>query len=268
MTRLGRNHGAYHGETIDIDGVLRETLAAARHHGWTLELLDAAPGVSLPILTRAPRMAPSEGWVPRAYLSTGIHGDEPAGPLAVRDLIKADAFPSAAWLTVCPCLNPTGFPRNTRAAASGIDLNRDYREPRSPEIRAHSEWLLRQPLFDVTLCLHEDWEAAGFYVYELNPDRRPSLAERIVDSVRDVCPIDLSPAIDGRPAMGGIIRPDIDPARRPDWPEALFLLQHKTRLSYTVESPSDFALATRVAALDRAVRAALADLGPTAAPPA
>jgi hypothetical protein len=60
--------------------------------------------------------------------------------------------------------------------------------------------------------------------------------------------------------VNGIIRPSIDPLSRPDWPEALFLVAHKTRLSYTLEAPSDFPLETRVKALAAGVNAALRGL--------
>ena len=109
------------------------------------------------------------------------------------------------------------------------------------------------------MCLHEDWEAHGFYVYEVNPDNRPSLAEKMVAVVRGVCPIDHSPLIDGREARDGIIRPNIDPALRPEWPEAFYLVMHHTRLSYTLEAPSDFPLAVRVAALVAATKAAVVE---------
>jgi hypothetical protein len=105
--------------------------------------------------------------------------------------------------------------------------------------------------------LHEDWESHGFYVYELNPDDQPPLAEAIVEAAGKVCPVDCSPTIEERPAHNGIIRLRINPAERPQWPEALYLITHKTRLSCTLEAPSDFALGTRVAALVAAVRAAL-----------
>lgn len=218
--------------------------------------LRAAPGLSLPVLMRPPSRQSVDAR--RIYISTGIHGDEPAGPLAVASLLRGDALPAEAWLYCCPCLNPTGFPRNTRAAASGLDLNRDYRHLQSPEIRAHVEWLQQQPAFDVAFCLHEDWEASGFYLYELNPDGLRSIATDIVDGVRPVCPIDPSPLIDGREAIDGIISPRIDPALRPEWPEALYLVDQKTRLSYTLESPSDFELPERVEALERGVMAGLA----------
>jgi hypothetical protein len=69
--------------------------------------------------------------------------------------------------------------------------------------------------------------------------------------------VDFSETIEGRAAHGGIIRPNINPQERPDWPEALYLISHKARQGYTLEAPSDFPLATRVAALVAAVNAAV-----------
>jgi hypothetical protein len=166
-------------------------------------------------------------------------------------------WPDDADIWICPCLNPTGFSLNRRENADGVDLNRDYFHLRSAEIRAHVAWLNQQPNFDLTLCLHEDWESHGFYVYEVNPDHEPSLGEKMMLAVSKVCPIDLSTVIEDRPAQGGIIRPDLDPAKRPQWPEALFLVRNKTRHCYTLEAPSDFPLPTRVAALVTAVRVVL-----------
>jgi len=153
-----------------------------------------------------------------------------------------------------------GFTLNRRENDRGIDLNRDYRHFKSDEVQAHVKWLKSQPHFNLTLCLHEDWESHGFYVYELNPDRRPSLARCIVEAVARVCPIDLSPQIEGREANGGVINPNLDPNSRPEWPEAFWLLQNKTRQSCTLEAPSDFPLETRVSALADGVNAALARL--------
>jgi hypothetical protein len=258
--RLGRNRGGYLGEAIDIGFVLREGLSAAHRHGWRSKLLAASPNLDLYTLHRPAAVSDTVHPPLRIYLSTGIHGDEPAGPLAMLRLLEENPWPGRAELWACPCLNPTGFPLNRRENAGGADLNRDYRHLETLEVRAHTAWLRRQPQFDVCFCLHEDWEAHGFYIYELNPDHRPSLAEKMVEAVSAVCPIDRSPEIEGRPAQGGIIRPDLDPNSRPQWPEAFFLIQNKTRLSYTLEAPSDFGLAVRVAALVSAVRSALAQL--------
>ncbi|MDB6022798.1 MAG: hypothetical protein JWQ04_2655 [Pedosphaera sp.] len=256
MQRLGKNVGKYFGEGIDIQRVLAEIEHAAEAHGWKSEAFLTGDSHRLLGLTRTVPQAEK-----RVYISTGIHGDEPAGPLAVLQMLQENRWPANVDLWLCPCLNPTGFPLNSRENAKGIDLNREYLEPKAEEIRAHIAWLERQPSFDVCFCLHEDWESEGFYVYELNPDNQPSYAKAIISRVEEICPIDMSLMIEGRPALNGIISPSMDPRSRPQWPEAFYLLTHKTRLSYTVEAPSDFQLVTRVAAEVAAVRAVLDLIG-------
>ncbi len=257
MRRLGKNISGYRGETIDIAAVQSECLAAARSHGWAVEEIHPAPRLILGLTRPASRITPADGGQWRVYLSTGIHGDEPAGPLAALRLLNENAWPPGLNLWLCPCLNPAGFELNRRETREGLDLNRQYLGPAAKETVAHIAWLRRQPPFDLCLCLHEDWEARGFYLYELNPDHQPSLAEPMIARIGEACPIDRSELIEGRPAHNGIIRPSIDPRTRPQWPEAFFLLMEKTRLSYTLEAPSDFPLALRVAALATGVNTAL-----------
>jgi len=263
MRRLGKNVNGYFGERIDITRILSDCVEAARAHGWVIEEIPVDGKLSLLALSRRAQAAnhapPEIRWPPRVYISAGIHGDEPAGPLAVRQLLREDAWPAEFDLRLCPCLNPQGFLLNRRENDQGLDLNRQYLKPAASETQAHIAWLERQPSFDLCFCLHEDWESHGFYVYELNSDNRPSLAEAIVQRVAEVCPIDLSESIEGRPAREGIIRPGVDPRSRPDWPESFFLLTRKTHLSYTLEAPSDFPIAVRVAALVTAVQAGLAN---------
>ncbi|HVM49535.1 MAG TPA: M14 family metallocarboxypeptidase [Candidatus Acidoferrum sp.] len=262
MKRLGNNVRGYSGELIHIGAVLDDCLDAAHAHGWNVEDIHAETNT----LGLSRRAAPGALAPPRLYISTGIHGDEPAGPLAARDLLRQNAWPAGLELWLCPCLNPAGFILNRRENAQGIDLNRDYLNPQSPATAAHIAWLKRQPPFDLCLCLHEDWESHGFYLYEQNPDAQPSLAEGILEAVAKACPIDLSETIEGWPAQRGALRPKLDPASRPKWPEALFLITHKTRLSYTLEAPSDFPLSARVAALVAGVNAAIGRLARRRAP--
>jgi len=256
VQRLGKNINGYLGDTIDIGVVLADCIHAARAHGWKIEELPAAPKPNLLAFTRESSVLQEKEAV-RIYLSTGIHGDEPAGPLAVRNLLQQNRWPADVSLFVLPCLNPTGFALNRRENDEGTDLNRQYLHPKAEETLAHIAWLKRQPNFDLCLCLHEDWESYGFYVYELNPENRPSLAPGMIEKVSQVCPIDLSEVIEGRPAQGGVIRPALDPRTRELWPESFYLLTQKTQLSYTLEAPSDFPITTRVAALEAAVGAAL-----------
>jgi hypothetical protein len=254
VQKLGKNLGGYGGETIDIRAVLGQIKSAAASHGWASETFHTRQGFEWLALHRPARTGASRK---RIHISAGIHGDEPAGPLAALKLIQENRWPDPAEIFLLPCLNPPGFALNQRANPDGIDLNRDYRHPKAAETRRHIEWLQRQPQFDLYFCLHEDWESLGFYLYEQNPDAQPSLAPAIIAAVAPVCPVDPSETIEGRPASGGIIRPNLAPHERPDWPEALYHITHKSRQGYTLEAPSDFPLPTRVHALVAAVNAAM-----------
>lgn len=258
MQPLGLNRGGYHGERIDIQRIVAETHRLALAAGWREERLLAGTDRELVCLTRPPQ-TPSLALPPRLYVSAGIHGDEPAGPLALLRMFQRDLWPDNAALWVCPCLNPTGCIRTTRENDAGVDLNRDYLNPSTLEVKAHVEWLSRQPNFDAVICLHEDWESSGFYCYELNPTSGDTLAEGIIEAVREVCPIESAAMIDGRPASApGIIYPSIDPSSRPQWPEAFWMWQRGRGRSLTLESPSDFPLPVRwetlVTATVRALR--------------
>jgi len=267
VERLGKNHGGYHGDTIDIRAVLRDVEIAAPTHGWTSETFGGQGEFNLlafhrqPLSTLNPLARRSEAKTAqpsaRIYLSTGIHGDEPARPLAGLRLLQENKWPASAELWFCPCLNPVGFALNRRENADGKDLNRDYRHLETAEVRAHIAWLERQPRFDLYLCLHEDWESHGFYLYEQNPDGKSSFAETMVNAVQKICPIDPSEIIEDRPAKDGIIRPNLDPRTRPQWAEAFYLIVNKSRLGYTLEAPSDFPMATRVDALVTGVNAVM-----------
>ena len=257
MDRLGKNIGKYLGETIDIRAVLEDARKAADQYGWSSEIFYDGGDFKLPALHRESR---SKANRKRVYISAGIHGDEPASPLAALKLLQENRWPENIELWLCPCLNPVGFTLNTRENVTGVDLNRGYLNPVVVEIVAHIAWLERQPKFDLTMMLHEDWESLGFYLYEQNPEGRPSFAEKIIEAVEKVCPIDRSEMIEGRPASGGIVRPNIDPRSRPDWPEAFYLITHKTRQSYTIEAPSDFPIPMRVNALVAAVNTAVNNL--------
>ncbi len=255
MQRLGRNNGRYCGETIEIGSVLQRLEAVGSHHKWTIEHLELPGMERLLALSRTPSTVTK-----RVYVSAGIHGDEPAGPLAVCQLLEEDNWPSSVGIWICPCLNPSGFRLNSRENAQKADLNRDYWHLESDEVARHVAWLEKQPTFDVTLCLHEDWEAQGFYLYELNPDETPSLAEPIINAVAEVCPIDRSSTIEGWPADNGVLRPPFRPEERPGWPEAFYLVLNKCRQSYTLETPSDYPLKTRVQAQVVALRQVLESL--------
>src|SRR5204863_9203059 len=66
----------------------------------------------------------------RFGLFAGIHGDEPAGVLALIRLIEhlsAERDLAAGYrLYIYPACNPTGLVARTRLSAAGKDLNREF----------------------------------------------------------------------------------------------------------------------------------------------
>ncbi|MBL9212726.1 MAG: M14 family metallocarboxypeptidase [Opitutaceae bacterium] len=241
---LGFDPGSF---AARIEGVARDRGFRVEHFGR----VDGIPQLALTRRTAGPR--------PRIYLSAGIHGDEPAPPLALLDLLEAGCFDERATWFICPLLNPAGFVARTRGNGAGLDLNRDYRHRLSAEIQAHTRWLNAQPNFDLALCLHEDWESEGFYLYEITAQPHPVLARAIVHAVAAVCPIEAATTIDGRDVTEpGIIHPAADPHLRDQWPESIYLHAHHTPLGYTLETPSSRPLAQRIAAQRLAITTALA----------
>jgi len=228
--------------------------AAAHAAGFTEEKFGEINGHPLLAYTKL-----SSDTRPKIYLSAGIHGDEPAPPWALLRLVQEGFFDACCSWFIFPLLNPTGFTQRTRENFSMIDLNRDYKALHTTEVCAHVAWLKRQPRFDLVICAHEDWEATGFYLYELNLENRATLAHAILDAARTHSPIDQAAVIDGREsAEPGIIRPTIDPVLRETWPEALYLAYQHCALNYTIETASAQPLEQRITTQAAVLRAALA----------
>ncbi len=240
----------------DPTALVARFLAAASAAGFRVERFGEIAGCPLLALTKR-----TAGLKPRIYLSAGIHGDEPASSLAALELLESGVFDDRAVWFLCPLLNPEGLRRGIRENPTGIDLNRDYRQPQAPESAAHVAWLRRQPNFDLSVCLHEDWESTGFYLYELNSGPTLTPAETILERTSAFLPIEPSALVDGREAIKGIIRPVIDATIRENWPESIYLRsEHHSPLHYTFETPSRSPLELRVAALKAAALAVIEPL--------
>ncbi len=269
MQRLGRNKGGYFGERIEIATVLSDIDELAQARGWISEVfLDwpASPTKTLtPAISRTdqPKLRAytrrAAGLAKRVYISAGIHGDEPAGPLALRELFDQNAWPEHVEFCIVPCLNPTGFQRGTRENYENVDLNRDYRQGVTEEVKAHIQWLARQAEFDLTLTLHDRLgiEPVFMYMRVESASSLTSLAGVMIDAARFVCPIETAELVDNWDCKDGIIRPNLNPEQRPQWAESIYLIKTGSHQSYTIEAPSDFPLPLRVSALCAAVKAAL-----------
>lgn len=242
--------------TFDWPGYLTAFGRAAAEAGFHQRVLEETAAGPLAVWERG-----DAG--PSVYLSAGMHGDEPAGPLALLEMIESGALPHVIRWSLCPAVNPTGLALGTRENADGIDLNRDYLRRSTAEVQAHAAWLESRPVPNLFISLHEDWEARGFYFYEINlgPDI-PARAAAILDAVKPWFEPDAGHEIDGHsPRAPGWIYHEAEADVPEGWPEAIFLAKLGCQLSFTFETPSHAPLDQRVAAHLAAVRAALSVIG-------
>jgi hypothetical protein len=201
-----------------------------------------------------------QGHGPPIYLSAGIHGDEPAGPMAVTRLLETSPawFRRHSWV-IFPCLNPWGYEHGVRRNARDLDLNRLWREKREPEIRAVRR-TIHGMQFELAYLMHEDYDARGFYLYELAP-QKDSHGGNLVRAVRKILPVDSRRVIEGRRVSApGLICRDASYRLegRKRWPEALYLIGRHAGHLFNMETPSTgFGLGVRIAAQIRGLRAAL-----------
>lgn len=230
---------------IDLQEFNSSLTQLARSRGFSVRTITTIEDYDILALHREANNPPQPNPL-RLYLSAGLHGDEPAGPLAILAMLKQDRLPETFDITLCPLLNPTGIARGSRESKSGIDLNRDFRLLSSPETAAIVEFLNPLPAFDLTACLHEDWESTGFYFYAA--DAPSSLSQKILSRVAAIAPIDEASEIDGHPSVKGLIEVPAHAslADREDWPEAFYLQSKARHPHFTFESPSAFPIEERI----------------------
>ncbi len=119
--------------------------------------------------------------LPSIALAAGVHGDEPAGPWALLAFVAEGRLDQRYSYRIWPCTNPTGFIAGTRESADGIDLNRTFgRGGGSPEAKAILT-ANRDHAFALSIDLHEDVDAIGFYCYEYGGAELGRAAIRALD---------------------------------------------------------------------------------------
>ena len=181
--------------------------------------------------------------------------------MAVLDLLRRNAFPDNANYTLFPLINPSGLATGTRENAEGIDLNRDYGlSPRSYETQTQLDWI-GECQFGLTLCLHEDDEGEGFYIYSHARDGDgPDYPEIALAAAAPFTGIDMRQEIDGMPARNGRMfpPPDVMHPSRADLPEALRLFfHHGAQVTLTTETPSSQPISNRIQAQCAVVEAVM-----------
>ena len=218
--------------------------SVARTAGLRLRTLASDDGFDL-FYIETPPLAGRAG----LYLSAGIHGDEPAAPEAlVRWAEKNSARLARMPLLIFPCINPWGLRNNTRTDSRGRDLNRMFHDDRHPVVAAVRR-VTRPHRFQIAIPMHEDYDAQGVYIYEVQRGRH-GFGEALLDRAKKILPADPRRKIDTSTAKGGLIRRRISPKKfvTIGYPEAIWLHLFHSENTFTFETPSEAALELRVRA--------------------
>jgi hypothetical protein len=228
----------------DYKFLIRRWRAVAKEAGLKLRPYAETSGHRLYYLDTQPRRAEQ-----LIYLSAGIHGDEPAGTEAL--ILWAESNPRQLAELPClifPCLNPWGLINNRRVDEAGQDLNRLFHRDDLDFIRAWKAVIGTQR-FKLAMTLHEDYDAQGVYLYEIQREK-PWWGEDILRAASRYIGPDPRKKIEGRAARDGVIRRNLDPKLFEEigFPEAAYLHLHHACRTFTIETPSEYALDDRVGA--------------------
>jgi murein peptide amidase A len=107
--------------------------------------------------------------MPQVAIAAGVHGDEPAAPWAVISALEAGLLDARFAYRIWPCTNPSGYVAGTRSNGESVDVNRSFSDAGStPESRAIIG-ANRERRFVLSIDVHEDCDAEGFYCYVAGP---------------------------------------------------------------------------------------------------
>ena len=193
----------------------------------------------------------------RIGLFAAIHGDEPAGTLALRqflaELVASPALAENFLLHAYPVCNPTGFEDNTRCSRRGRDLNREFwRASVEPEVSI-LEHELRSNHFHGIIQLHADDTSDGIYGFVRGHTLTENLLRPALREAGKILPRNVNATIDGFAARDGIIYDHYDgvlaaPAKMDPLPFEIIL-----------ETPHRAAIELQIDALVVALRTILAE---------
>ena len=196
----------------------------------------------------------------RVLISAGIHGDEPGSVESLLSFLQDEhylPYINNLEITLLPCINPHGYEFGTRENHQGKDLNRLFKVDEPPIEVFFAQSILSIP-FELTIELHEDNESTGYYLYQKGIDAKDDeLGVEILDAIKNIMPINLDDEIDGSSANHGVIGKNIDISSMDWWPMALYGLSKGVERCLTLETASQFDMATRVNAHLTAIKTAL-----------
>ena len=203
---------------------------------------------------------------PMIALSAGVHGDEPAGPWALLAMCEQGDLDRSFAYRIWPCTNPTGFANGTRQSADTADINRSFgRGGQTPEARAIIT-ANRDRKYPLSLDLHEDCDAQGFYCYEYGSG---DIGHAVVASVRnagfpiqDLARCDLGASFEKSKLDDGVVRAAAEDeiAVLGGLSYSLLVIRHAAQRALTFETPTILPWEDRISIHRIAVKAAISQL--------
>lgn len=136
----------------------------------------------------------------------GIHGEEPAGPLALLKFLKIfqpKKYPKTK-IIILPVANPTGFDRGVRQNFLGWDINRHFFDKKLVAENKIIYNFLKKEKMDILYTLHEDFERKEFYLYILE-HKESGVAKKVIKLAKQFFPIYKKRLIEGCVAKEGVI---------------------------------------------------------------
>ncbi|MBA4150763.1 MAG: succinylglutamate desuccinylase/aspartoacylase family protein [Verrucomicrobia bacterium] len=145
----------------------------------------------------------------RIGIFAAIHGDEPAGALAIADFLRELAqdgeLGSDYSIHAYPICNPTGFEDGTRFSRNGRDLNREFWKNSSESEVQLLENELRTRRFNGIIQLHADDTSDGLYGFVRGHTLTENILRPALLESGKILPRNVNAQIDGFAARDGII---------------------------------------------------------------
>jgi hypothetical protein len=215
----------------------------AREFGLKAQVYVTAEAFDL-LCIRSPALKQQGG----VYLSARVHGDEAAATEGLYEWAELHAPRlSELPLMLFPCLNPWGLSSNRRTDAENRDLNRCYHLNELAQIKAQSD-LIQGHTFRLAICLHEDYDATGVYLYEAC-NRLPRFGRELLAAAANYAPIDKRRMLEARGFdVLWMIARRINFTKFRILTEGMYLALHHSERTITTETPSEHDLGQRIQA--------------------
>lgn len=170
---------------ISILSVPGQTLLDIDYASY-IELFDSAAmstGMQIEVLPGGLRLYRCGAARPCAFVVSGQHGGERAGPIALLEMVQSGDLPDSCSLYICPIVSPTAWDFHERAP-HGINANRTW----SPEVSSAGVSALMRRMQevrpDIFLDLHESDEREPDHgkVHEIRHSGTP-WGEALIDAL-------------------------------------------------------------------------------------